>query len=179
MQFSTDYTSRKEEVADLFAQTFADSEGEEEGAVIRALTMDLLDSLGPDDIDVFLAEIQGRLVGGIIFARMDYSQDARRIVLLGPVAVATDQQGTGVGQRLLKHGLEALQKAGVDVVLCYGNVKYYAKVGFAQISQQDAHPPHALKHPHGWLGLALNGSAFAPLKGKPICLAPWDHPDLW
>ena len=76
--------------------------------------------------------------GGIVFSRLRYEQDNRTVFVLAPVAVATDQQGKGIGQRLLIHGLASLRSAGVDIVMTYGDPNYYAKVGFVPISEADA-----------------------------------------
>jgi len=75
---------------------------------------------------------------------LTYAQDERTVFVLAPVAVATDQQGEGIGQRLLSHGLAALRSTGVDIVMIYGDPDYYAKVGFKTISEADAAAPFKL-----------------------------------
>ncbi|MBT8411700.1 MAG: GNAT family N-acetyltransferase, partial [Octadecabacter sp.] len=106
-------------------------------------------------------------------------QDNRTVFILAPVAVATAHQGFGLGQRLIAHGLETLRKDGVDVVLTYGDVNFYSKVGFALITETEAQPPLPLQYPQGWLGQMLSDTGFTPLVGPSRCVAPLNHPDHW
>ena len=100
---------------------------------------------------IFNAEEDGRIVGGIVFSRLTYAQDARTVFILAPVTVATDRQRNGIGQGLLTHGLAALSSAGVDIVMTYGDPDYYAKVGFMPVSEAHAQAPCKLTSPKaGW-----------------------------
>lgn len=117
--------------------------------------------------------------GGIVFSRLTYEQDERTVFVLAPVAVATDEQGKGIGQRLLTHGLAALRNAGVDIVMTYGDPNYYAKVGFVPISEADAQAPFRLKQPEGWQGQSLTNRALAPLKGPSRCVEALNDPVFW
>ena len=119
------------------------------------------------------------MVASILFTRMRYDQDDRVVFLLSPVAVAPDQQGKGTGQALLRHGLSQLKRDGVDIILTYGDVNFYAKVEFRQITEQEAAAPMPLSYPHGWLGQSLTGGAFAPLVGPASCAAPFRKPEYW
>jgi predicted N-acetyltransferase YhbS len=179
MNFSSDYGGREQEIADLFTQTFTASEGEEEGRLIGDLAQNLLSSTPADDLIVFLASRDTTLLGCIIFSRMRYAQDQRRVFILSPVAVRTDHQGQGVGQNLLHHGLQAIRDVGVDVALTYGDPRYYAKVGFQQISTQIAAPPHVLSHAAGWLGQSLTDQPLTPLLGSSQCVSALDDPAYW
>jgi predicted N-acetyltransferase YhbS len=93
--------------------------------------------------------------------------------------VATDRQRQGIGQRLLRHGLASLRNAGVDIVMTYGDPRYYAKVGFRPISETDARAPFALKHPEGWLAQSLTDRAMTPLKGPSRCVEALNDPLFW
>ena len=179
MRFSTGPNGREEEIVELFASTFTASEGEKEGALIGNLVRGLLDGTAPKDIFVFTAEEDGAIIGGIVFSRLTYEQDDRTVFVLAPVAVATDRQGTGVGQKLLAHGLHALRDAGVDIAMTYGDPNYYAKVGFMPVSEVDAPPPYNLNQPEGWLGQSLTERPMTPLKGPSRCVAALDDPVFW
>jgi len=179
MEFLTGHKGRDAEIIDLFTATFTASEGEEEGALIGALVHNLLSGTAAKDLFVFSAEEGGTIVGGIVFSRLTYEQDERTVFVLAPVAVATDQQGKGIGQRLLSHGLAALRSAGVDIVMTYGDPSYYAKVGFTPISETDAQAPFRLSHPEGWLSQSLTNRVMAPLKGPSRCVAALNDPVFW
>ncbi|MBT0962838.1 GNAT family N-acetyltransferase [Denitromonas iodatirespirans] len=179
MHFSNTIAGHEDALIALFTNTFTASEGAEEGARIGSLVRTMLHDTPPQDLLVFTAGDEGRIVGGIFFSRMRFAQDARTVFILGPVAVATEAQGKGIGQQLLKHGLAALRDAGVDAALTYGDPNYYMRVGFRQISEADARPPFKLQHPEGWMGQSLSERPLTPLKGASRCVAALSDPAFW
>jgi predicted N-acetyltransferase YhbS len=169
-----------EEMAALFATTFGASEGPEEGQLIGTLARGLLATTPDGDLRAFCArEAEGRLVGCILFTRMDYARDPRRVFVLAPVAVAPDRQGRGVGPALIRHGLDALRSEGVDVALTYGNPAFYGRLGFRAIAQEAVAAPFPLQFPHGWLGQSLTDAPLAPLPGPVRCAPALDDPAYW
>ncbi|MBK5964551.1 GNAT family N-acetyltransferase [Thiocystis minor] len=179
MKLLTEPRGREDEIIDLFTATFTASEGMEEGALIGSLVLSLLRDTAETDRFVFTAEEDGRIIGGILFSRLTYEQDDRTVFILAPVAVATDQQGKGIGQRLLTHGLAELRGAGVDIAMTYGDPSFYAKVGFRPISEADAPAPLPLSRPEGWLGQSLTDRTMAPLKGPSRCFEALNDPLFW
>jgi len=179
MEFSSDHVGREQEIMDLFTQTFTASEGSEEGAIIGGLAKNLLESTPFKDLFVFLASEGSTLVGCIFFSRMSFEQDKRTVFILSPVAVKTDQQGKGIGQRLLTHGLGKIRNNGVHIATTYGDPKYYSKVGFQQMSEDFAQAPFKLAYPHGWLGQSLTDQSLEPLVGPSSCVAALNDPSLW
>lgn len=179
MRFSADIQGREEAIIELFRATFTASEGAEEGALIGDLVRNLLASTAQPDRFVVIADEDGAIIGGILCSRLTYEQDQRTVFVLAPVAVATDQQGKGMGQRLLSQGLAALRSAGVDIAMTYGDPGYYAKVGFRPISEGDAPAPFKLKQPAGWLAQSLTDRAMIPLKGPSRCVEALNDPVYW
>lgn len=179
MELLTRHKVSEPAIIELFTATFTASEGAEEGTLIGALVRNLLRGTAPQDRFVFTAEEDGRIIGGILCSRLTYEQDDRTVFILAPVAVATDQQRQGIGQRLLTYGLSELRRAGVDMVLTYGDPSFYCKVGFLPISAADIQAPLPLSRPEGWLGQSLTDQAIAPLKGASRCVAALDNPLFW
>ena len=180
MEFTSDYKDRTGEIIRLFAATFTDSEGPGEGALIEKLATDMIATVDEADLFVFSArDDAGAIIGAIIFTRIAYPEDDRTVFLLAPVAVATSHHGRGVGQGLLRYGLGVLRENGVDIALTYGDINFYGRVGFAQITDADAQPPLPLSYPEGWLGQSLTGRPFDPLTGPSRCVAALDSPDYW
>jgi predicted N-acetyltransferase YhbS len=179
MSFPRGHKGREAKIIDLFTATFTASEGDEEGALIGQLVRNLLGGTAEKDLFVFTAEEDGAIIGGIVFSRLTYEQDQRTVFVLGPVAVAPDWQGKGIGQRLLTHGLAALGSVGIDIAMTYGDPNYYAKVGFLPISEADAPARFPLKHPEGWLGQSLTGRTMAPLRGPSRCVEALNNPVFW
>jgi predicted N-acetyltransferase YhbS/nitroreductase len=179
VMFATWAGGRDERIVDLFTASFSDAEGEQEGAAIRSLVRDLLDGTDPADIEVFTAEDDGTLIGAAIFTRLRYLRDDRAVFLLSPMAVATERQGLGIGQDLLRHALQVLRAGGVDVVITYGDPDFYGHVGFEPLSEETARAPLPLSRPEGWLGLALSESPLTPLRGPSACVAALTDPYHW
>ena len=179
MDFSADFTKHVDEIAGLFAATFAASEGAEEGALIGDLARRLMVDTPAKDLRVFTAWEDGALAGCIFFTRLSFEGDTRTVFMLAPVAVATDRQGKGVGQRLIAHGLEALRHEGVDIVVTYGDPNFYGRVGFKPITVDALPAPFALQHPEGWQGQSLFDAELTPCKGPARCVEAFNDPALW
>lgn len=179
MEFSSNYKGLQQSIEDFFRSTFTDSEGSEEGALIGELARNLLISTAPDDIKVFLAREGGDLIAAAVFTRLIYSKDPRVVFLLSPMAVATQWQGHGLGQRLLTHALASLREAGVDVAITYGDPGFYGKVGFRAINESIARPPLPLSQPEGWVGQSLTEEPLEAVKGSATCVAALNDSSFW
>ncbi len=179
MDFVEGSIGRTEDIHELFNATFAASDGAEEGAVIGDLVAGLMDEAPDQDVFAYSAYEAGVLIGGIFLSRLTFEEDDRAVFILSPVAVRTDRQKTGVGQKLIAHGLDEMRQRGVDVVMTYGDPAYYSKSGFRQITDKVARPPYALSQPIGWLAQSLNGGGVQPLKGPSRCVGPLNRPALW
>lgn len=178
MRISSGHCGKEAELVELFRASFAESEGEEEGALIAQLVRKLFETPA-DDLFVFTAQANKTLLGGIVFSRLRYAHDKRTVFVLGPVAVASGHQGKGIGRKLIAEGLEKLRGSGVDIAMTYGDPAYYARVGFRPISEADAAPPFALQHPEGWLAQSLTGQAIGTLPGRSRCVEALDDPVFW
>ena len=180
MRFAKVLADRRAELSELFKSVFTASEGAEEGAMIGALAYNLLCDTPGSDVSAFTADQGDSCLGCIIFSRLRYPQDERVVFVLGPVAIATAHQGQGIGQDLIRHGLDVLRQEGVDFAVTYGDPAFYSKLGFKQISETDAPAPYELQFPEGWQGQALTGEdSFAPLAGPSVCVDAFNNPAFW
>lgn len=179
LNLTTHYQSRVTELSDLFREVFSVSEGAGEGTLIGALVSDLLATTAKDGLMVALALDGEVLVGCILFSRLCYDQDPRQVFLMAPVAVRTERQKTGVGQKLIGFGLDALRQNKVDWAVTYGDPSYYCKSGFQPITEETARAPLPLSMPHGWLGQSLGGEGMTPIKGPSRCVSAFNKPELW
>lgn len=179
MDFSQSYSNSRDEIIELFKATFTASEGEDEGKLIAGLVTGIFTTTKDEDIFVFTAWDNGTLVGSIIFTRLNYIQDDRTVFMLSPVAVATDRQGQGIGQELLNFGLNKIRDHSVDVAITYGDPNYYSKVGFMQVTEQQAQPPLKPQYPEGWLAQSLSSAHFEPLRGPSRCVEAFNNSEYW
>lgn len=176
MQLSEFETHQAAEVQALFERTFADAEGPSEGELIGGLVRKLMADTDPRDLLGFVAMEKGRVVGSLFFSRLMFDTPVEA-VLLSPVAVHPDHQGRGIGQRLIRFGLERLKERGVTHLFTYGDPAFYSRVGFMPAPESTA--PCRLSQPEGWLGQALEGHEMASLSGVPRCVAAFDDPAYW
>lgn len=179
MEFVTTHLGQDAAIASLFKSTFSASENAQEGALIGQLVTQMLSVVAAQDIVVCAAHRDSTIEAAVVFTRVRYPQDSRTVFILSPMAVATGQQGKGLGQALISHGFDQLRTRGVDVVLTYGDINFYAKSGFAQITVETAMPPLPLSYPHGWLGRSLTDQPLTPLKGASHCVEPLNNPVYW
>lgn len=179
MHFETDPAGHAPQIADLYRAVFTASEGPQEGGLIANLAARLMAETAADDIAVVTTWDGGAPIGATIWSRMVYAGDARQVFVLAPVAVATQRQGAGIGRAMIGHGLAVLRARGVDVALTYGDPAYYARCGFAPISEDDVPAPYALQYPQGWLGQSLSVASLLPLIGPARCCPALADPAFW
>jgi predicted N-acetyltransferase YhbS len=168
----------KEEVTALFRSVFSASEGSEEGTVIGRLVAQLSDGVDGEDVVGFAACRGDSLVGAIFFTRLRFARDIQ-VFMLAPVAVSTLHQGKGIGQALIRHGLNELRRRSVAVVVTYGDPGYYTKAGFQALSESVIRAPLELSMPGGWLGLSLTEDPIPALEDRPTCVQAFNDPVYW
>jgi putative acetyltransferase len=84
-------------------------------------------------LSVSLVADDAGLVGHIAFSRVSVDGKTGAWYGLGPVAVATDRQGQGIGSALIRTGLGRLANLGATCVFVLGDPDYYARFGFESV----------------------------------------------
>jgi predicted N-acetyltransferase YhbS len=87
----------------------------------------------------FVAIQAGELRGSVRFWPIMIG--TQRALMLGPLAVQSDQRGRGIGVALMERALEEAREQGHQAVILIGDESYYARVGFAQV------PPGCIRFP--------------------------------
>ncbi|MGH1365629.1 MAG: GNAT family N-acetyltransferase [Calditrichia bacterium] len=178
MDFSSYKEAEKTEIRRLFHDVFSQSEGPSEGALIAKLVLDLINTTTTPDIFGFVAKDEEKLIGSIFFTRLSFDTQIEAFIL-SPVAVHSDYQSKGIGQKLITHGLEQLKNAGVELAFTYGDPNYYSKVGFQQVSEEIIQAPLKMSQPEGWLCQSLVGNEILPIQDKPRCVPALNDPVYW
>lgn len=178
MKIATFNTNQSREVINLYTKVFADSEGQEEGESIGKLVSDLIATTNDHDIVGFVAAKEEKIVGCIFFTRLTLPVE-KTAFILSPVAIATEQQGTGIGQKLISHGIEYLKSKNVDLLFTYGDPAYYSKVGFQPINENIVKAPLKLSQPEGWLAQSLRGELIEPIQGSARCVQALNKQEYW
>jgi predicted N-acetyltransferase YhbS len=83
----------------------------------------------PADGLAFAAVEDGVLVGTVRLWEVE-AGSAGPALLLGPIAVAPERQGEGIGTALMRHALASAMERGHRAVVLVGDAPYYQRFGF-------------------------------------------------
>lgn len=99
---------------------------------LRGLLRDLRCSDAWIDGLSFVAELDGEIVGHVLFTRslLDAPSRLVDVLVLSPLAVRADLQGRGIGSALVRHALAEVQKRPEPAVFLEGSPRYYPRFGF-------------------------------------------------
>ncbi len=170
--------SNRNEIRKFFKSVFTSSEGKQEGELIGDLVLNLSSNIDNKEIICFGAYENESLIGAIFFTRLRFKKSIL-IYMLAPVAVSTEHQRKGVGQALIKYGLNAIKGRSAKVAITYGDPSFYAKVGFEPLSENIIQAPLELSMPVGWLGQSLTGDPIKTINERPICVKEFNDLAYW
>ena len=86
----------------------------------------------------YLAEIDGKPVGHIIYTRSRIEDDSGKVtetLTFGPLSVLPEYQNNGIGKALMRHTFEEARRLGHRAVLIFGHPDYYPRVGFRRAAE--------------------------------------------
>jgi len=178
MIFETYKNSSIHEIKKLFTSVFTNSEGQSEGELIGDLVFEMLTTTDPQDIFGFVVKNSEDIIGCILFTRLNFEMESHAFIL-SPVAIATQYQNQGLGQQLIKFGINQLKKNNVKLLFTYGDPNFYAKVGFQQISENIAKAPLKLSQPEGWLAQSLVSECIESIAGNSTCVGALNRQQYW
>ena len=77
-----------------------------------------------------VAEAAGEIVGHVAFSSVTIAGRDEGWMGLGPISVAPDRQGSGIGSALVREGLDHIRKVGAGGCVLVGDPAYYSRFGF-------------------------------------------------
>ncbi len=99
-----------------------------------AAEADLVEQLrsAGDAVISLVAADEQRIIGHVLFSRMDVEADGNTVagMALAPVAVSSDYRAMGIGAALIHSGLRVAESRGADIVFVLGDPQYYRRFGF-------------------------------------------------
>jgi predicted N-acetyltransferase YhbS len=119
----------------------------------------------------FVAVENGALRGSVRFWPICVGREPA--LLLGPLAVQSDQRGRGIGIALMLKGIDEARRLGHRAIVLVGDQPYYSRVGFTRPPKDSVTFPGPVDRSR-ILALALTGGTF-DLQGK-VARARLDHP---
>lgn len=116
----------------------------------------------------YVAEIEGQIVGHILYSRAKIVGDEGRaweVLTFGPLSVLPAYQRKGVGGALVRHTLKEAAQLGHRAVVIYGHPDYYPRFGFANAKQYGLTTPDG-KNFDAFMALALYDGALFGIGGR-------------
>lgn len=79
-----------------------------------------------------VAEERSHIIGHIFFSPVEVAPEESALNMMGlaPMAVRPDYQRQGVGSALVREGLRACAREGIQAVVVLGHPEYYPRFGF-------------------------------------------------
>ncbi len=118
-----------------------------------------------DALVSLVAEQDGAIAGHILFSRMDVEADGAPIAAAGlaPVSVAPERQGQGIGDALIRAGLDAVRGQRQRMSFVLGHEAYYRRFGYSPELAARFVSPFAGPH---FMAMMLDSGAPWPLGGR-------------
>jgi putative acetyltransferase len=102
-----------------------------------------------------VAELDGRVVGHVLFSPMRIDPPVITAVGLGPLAVTPELHGRGIGSRLVRLGVAECRRRSFDAVFLLGSTVYYSRFGFELVAGRGVtsdQPPSHFQFIEMWEG---------------------------
>ncbi|WP_443123218.1 GNAT family N-acetyltransferase [Halobacillus sp. B29] len=115
----------------------------------------------------FVIEVEGKVAGGIFYTHSKVvSEDHKeyQTVSFGPVFIAPDYQGKGLGRKLITHSIQAAKEMNYRAILTLGYPYHYEPYGFTGGKKYNISMPDR-KFFKGLLALPLYEGALDDLSG--------------
>lgn len=146
---------------------------DDEAELVAALVAD--DAFVPDLS--LVAEVGPRIVGHALFTRAQAG--AGSAVLLGPLAVASDMQGVGVGTALVCEGLQRAKALGFGLALVLGHPGYYTQFDFEPAEPHGIMSPYPVEPAEAWMVFELRAGALGGARGVVEVAEAFRHEEMW
>jgi putative acetyltransferase len=111
-----------------------------------------------------VAEEQGRILGHVLFSRIEAGAAGMPALSLAPLAVLPAFQRLGIGSALVSSGLQRLRAAGHARVVVLGDPAYYPRFGFLPASRFGLSCPFVAPD-EAFMAIALAREAFRGAQG--------------
>jgi putative acetyltransferase len=112
-----------------------------------------------------VAEVEQQLVGNIVFSRMsiETSNGSAPAVALAPMAVLPSHQRRGIGESLIRRGLDLLRSRDEQIVIVLGHPDYYPRFGFSSETASLIESPFP---PEAFMAIELRPGALRGIRGR-------------
>ncbi|MFH2202504.1 MAG: N-acetyltransferase [Elusimicrobiota bacterium] len=108
-----------------------------------------------------VAADDNQIVGYALYCRTHVGGQAS--ALLTTIGVVPERQRQGVGERLIRHGLDRCRGLGIELIFVIGHPEYFSRLGFRPIEAHGIQPTAPIK---GIQVIDLSGSLLGKVAGS-------------
>lgn len=177
IKFQLTKTKKSKTIKSFFTKVFSNSANKQEGKIVGNLSLKLAKIIDEENVIGIEGIINNKIVAYIFLTKLIYQENCS-VYLLAPVAVDSNYQKKGIGKKIIKYAIKFLKKKNVDLLMTYGDPKYYSKTGFKKTKVSLIQAPYRLSQPIGWLVNNISKIKIK-LKSKPQCVKPFRYKKLW
>lgn len=148
------------------------------------LVAELLTDPTAEPVVSLLAFDKTKPVGHILFTRayFDGRKDSPMMHILAPLAVIPEYQRQGIGEMLIRTGVQKLREKESNLVFVLGHKEYYPRHGFQPHAARLGYfAPYPIPEEYGdcWMVQTVSRKGFDIGKGKIICCDILNKPEHW
>ena len=135
------------------------------------ITGDLVDMIRASDRYVpelsLVAVSEGQSLGHVMSSYVDLVPGTRRVLQVGPLAVAPAHQRQGIGSALMEETIRLADERGEPLLLIEGNPAYYGRFGFTRTDEHGIEQPPE-SHGAQYFMLRPLGAYDSTLRGRAV-----------
>ncbi len=116
----------------------------------------------------FVAEVDGKIVGNIMYSKAKIVDEASReheVITFGPISVLPQYQNKGIGKMLLRHTIVEAKRLGYRAIVFFGHPDYYPRVGFRR-AEEFSITTASGKNFDAFMAMPLYDGAFDGITGR-------------
>ncbi len=116
----------------------------------------------------YVAEVDGRLVGNIMYARSKVvtpEATEHEVLTFGPLSVLPEFQNKGIGRALMLATFEKARELGFTAIVIFGHPDYYPRLGFRQAGEFGLTTSGGNTYPP-FMAMELIGGALSGISGR-------------
>lgn len=135
---------------DFVERVFTDSEGEEEGKLVRRLLAEIRSKkYYVPALDLIMVNETGEIIGHVLFSRFHIEgRYDNELLLLSPVSVKTELQRQHISKELIEYGLSKARELGYRLCMVEGNPMNYRARGFVTSADYGVFADESVGLPH-------------------------------
>ncbi len=135
---------------DFIEKVFTDSEGENEGKMVRNLVAEIRSKkYYVPELDLIMVDEKGEIIGLTLFSRFHIEgRYEDELLILTPVAVKTELQRQHISKDLIEYGLKRGRELGYKLCIVEGNPQNYRSRGFVTSAKYGVFAAESVGLPH-------------------------------